>query len=168
MRTFAPTAAIVVALTLQSTIAGALVGGSASPDLVLIVVVYIALTRGRVAGLVAGTAAGLVQDALSSGIVGIGGLSKTIVAYLAGMAGTQFIVTAPFPRFVVFVAATLLHAALFMGLYVLLDLRQFPSPVPAVLAQSLGNGFIGVVGFQLVEWLPGFLARRRTGRSLKR
>ena len=161
-------AAIVAALALQTTLSGVLFSGPASPDLVLIVVVYIALTGGRVAGLLAGSAAGLVQDALSSGIIGIGGLTNTVVAFLAGAAGTQFIVTAPFPRFVVFVVATLLHAVIFMGLYVLLDLRQFPAPYAAVLGQALGNGFVGVIGFQVIEWLPGFLARRRAIRTLKR
>lgn len=162
------TAAIVAALALQTTLSGAVFSGPASPDLVLIVVVYIALTGGRVAGLVAGSAAGLIQDALSSGIIGIGGLTKTLVAFLAGAAGTQFIVTAPFPRFVVFALATILHALVFMGLYTLLDLRHFPSPYAAVLGQALGNGFVGVIGFQIIEWLPGFLARRRAVRSLKR
>lgn len=168
MRVAASAAAIVVALALQTTLSGVLFSGPASPDLVLIVVVYIALTNGRVAGLLAGSAAGLVQDALSSGVIGIGGLSKTLVAFLAGVAGTQFIVTAPFPRFVVFVLATLLHSAVFMGLYGLLDLRQFPSPYAAMLGQALGNGFVGVIGFHVIEWLPGFLARRRAVRTLKR
>jgi hypothetical protein len=61
-----------------------------------------------------------------------------------------------------------LHAAIFMGLYVLLGLRQFPDPVPAVVGQALGNGLVGVVCFQLIEWLPGFVDRRRAGRFLKR
>ena len=70
-----------------------------------------------------------MQDALSSGILGIGGLAKTMVGFAAGVLGTQFIVTAPLSRFVVFVLATILHAAVFMGLYILLDLRQFPTPM---------------------------------------
>ena len=68
------------------------------------------------------------------------------------------------PRFVLIVVATALHAAIFMGLYVLLDLRQFPDPTPAVLGQAIGNGFVGVVGFQVLEWVPGFVDRRRAGR----
>ena len=111
---------------------------------------------------------GLIQDALSSGILGIGGLAKTIVGFLAGVLGTQFIVTAPLPRFLLLVLATALHAAIFMGLYMLLDLRQFPAPYPAVVGQAFGNGFVGVVAFQMIEWLPGFVDRRRAGRFLKR
>ena len=101
-------------------------------DLVLVVVVYVALTSGPVTGLLTGTAAGLAQDALSTGVIGIGGLAKTLVGFLVGIIGTQFIVAQPIPRFVVFLAATALHAFVFIGLYVLLDLRQFGTPYAAV------------------------------------
>jgi len=161
-------AAIFVALALQTTLAGLVIRGTAALDLVLIVVVYIALKSGPVTGLLAGTVAGLIQDALSNPILGIGGLAKTMVGFLAGVLATQFILNGPLPRFVLILMVTALHAAIFMGLYVLLDLRQFPDPIPAVVGQAIGNGLVGVVGFQLVEWIPGFVDRRRAGRFLKR
>jgi rod shape-determining protein MreD len=161
-------AAIAVALALQTTLAALVIRGPAALDVVLIVVVYVGLTSGPVAGLMAGTLAGLAQDVLSTGIVGVDGLAKTLVGFFAGVLGTQFIVTAPLPRFIVFAAATVLHASVFMGLYVLLGLRQFPAPYVEVLGQALGNGFVGVVVFQAIEWLPGFVARRRAGRPIRR
>jgi rod shape-determining protein MreD len=168
VRVAAAAAAILVALALQTTLAGLVIRGTAALDLVLIVVVYIALKSGPASGLLAGTVAGLIQDGLSNPILGIGGLAKTIVGFLAGVLATQFILTGPLPRFVLLVLGTALHAAIFMGLYVLLDLRQFPDPLPSVVGQSLGNGFVGVVAFQLLEWLPGFVDRRRAGRFLRR
>lgn len=168
MRSAAALAAIFIALALQTTLAGLVIRGTAAIDLVLIVVVYIALKSGPVTGLLAGTVAGLIQDALSNPILGIGGLAKTMVGFVSGLLATQFILNGPLPRFVLIVAATALHAVIFMGLYVLLDLRQFPDPAPAVLGQAIGNGFVGVVGFQLLEWVPGFVDRRRSGRFLKR
>ena len=75
--------------------------------------------------------------------IGIGGLAKTIVGFLAGAIGQQFIVTAALPRLVMFVAATAVHAAVFMGLYVLLGLRTFPSPWAAIASQALGNAVVG-------------------------
>lgn len=158
-------AAITLALALQTTLARFVVRGTAAVDLVLVVVVYVALTSGPVTGLLAGSIAGLVQDALSSGIIGIGGLAKTLVGFIAGVTGTQFIVATALPRFVVFVAATLLHAVVFMGLYVMLDLRQFPSPYAAVVGQAIGNALIGVIAFQIVELLPGAIERRRANRG---
>jgi len=168
VRIAAAVAAILGALALQTTLAGLVIRGTAAIDLVLIVVVYIALKSGPSAGLVAGTAAGLIQDALSNPVLGIGGLAKTLIGFLAGVLATQFILTGPLPRFVLLAMATALHAAIFMGLYVLLDLRQFPDPFAAVIGQALGNGFVGVVVYQLLEWLPGFVDRRRAGRFLKR
>jgi rod shape-determining protein MreD len=156
--------AIAGALVLQTTLAR-FFRGTVAVDLVLIVVVYVALTSGPVTGLLAGTVAGLMQDALSSGVIGIGGLAKTIVGFLTGIVGTQFIVAQPLPRFVVFFSATVLHAAVFMGLYVLLDVRHFGTPYAAVAGQGLGNAIVGVVAFQLVELLPGAVERRRAGKT---
>ena len=157
--------AVAVALALQTTAARYLVRGSVAVDLVLVVVIYVALTSGPAAGLLSGAFAGIVQDALSSKVIGIGGLAKTIVGFLAGIIGTQFIVTASLPRFVVFFGATVLNAIVFMGLYALLDLGHFGAPYAAVTGQATANAVIGVVAFQLVELLPGAVERRRAGRS---
>ncbi len=167
MRLLAQLAALVAALALQTTLSQ-YVRETAAIDFVLIVVVYLALTSGPTTGIVVGSVAGLIQDALSSGILGIGALAKTLVGFVAGVLGTQFIVTAPLPRFVVFVGATAAHAAIFMGLYVLLGLREFPAPWAGVTGQAVGNAVIGVVGFQVLEGLPGFLARRRASRPVRR
>lgn len=167
MKAAASLLALAVALALQTTLGSLVIRGTAALDLVLIVVVYLALISGPVTGLLLGTAAGLVQDSLSSGIIGIGGLAKTVVGFVAGVLGTQFIVTAPLSRFVVFVFATVLHAAVFMGLYTLLGLRQFDDPWAAVITQAVGNGFLGVVGAQLVELLPGLRDRRKARRMVR-
>ncbi len=156
--------AIALALALQTTLARFVIGGTAALDLVLVVVVYVGLTSGPLTGLFAGTVAGLVQDVMSSGVIGIGGLAKTIVGFLTGVVGTQFIVAAAIPRFFVFMAATMVHAAVFMGLYVLLDLRHFPSPWTAVLGQGATSAVVGVIAFRILESLPGALERRRGRR----
>jgi rod shape-determining protein MreD len=158
--------AIALALALQTTLARFLVSGTTAVDLVLVVVVYVALTSGPITGMFAGSLAGLIQDALSSGIVGIGGLAKSVVGFLAGAIGQQFIVTAALPRVVMFLAATAVHAAVFMGLYVLLGLRSFPSPWAAIVGQALGNAAVGMIAFMLIESLPGVVERRRMRRRL--
>jgi rod shape-determining protein MreD len=157
--------AVAVALALQTTLSRVAVRSTVAVDLVLVVVVYVALTSGPATGLLTGTFAGLVQDALSSPVIGIGGLAKTIVGFLAGIVGSQFIVAQPLPRFVVFFGATVLHAIVFMGLYVLLGLRHFGTPYAAVAGQAAANAVIGVVAFQLVELLPGAVERRKAQRG---
>jgi rod shape-determining protein MreD len=162
-------AAILIAIAVQTTLAGYIFRCSSTTiDLVLIVVVYVAIRSGPVTGLLAGTIAGLIQDALSSGILGIGGLAKTLVGFMSGVLGTQFIVTAPLPRFLLLVVATALHAGIFIGLYTALNLRQFPVTYGSIAGQAFGNAFVGVVAFQVIEWFPGFVDRRRAGRFLKR
>lgn len=151
--------ATALALALQTSLAG-----TDAVDFVLVVVVYVALSYGPVTGLLTGTFAGLVQDALASGVIGIGGLAKTIVGFLVGVIGTQFIVAQPLPRFVVFFGATILHAVVFYGLYLVLNLRQFGSAYAAIATQALANAVVGVVAFQLVELLPGAVERRRAAR----
>jgi len=158
--------AIALALALQTTLARFVVGGTAALDLVLVVVVYVALTTGPVSGMLAGSVAGIIQDALSSGVIGIGGLAKSIVGFAAGVIGQQFIVTAALPRFVMFLAASVAHAAVFMGLYVLLGLRTFPSPWAAILSQAVGNAVVGMIAFTIIEGLPGIVERRRMRRRL--
>ncbi len=159
--------AITLALALQTTLARFVISGWAAIDLLLVAVIYIALTSGPVTGLLAGAAAGLAQDALSSGIIGIGGLAKTVVGFVGGTLGTHLVVSRAVARVLVFAMATLLHAVIFIGLYVLLDLRQFGSPYAAVFSQAAGNGLAGALLFQLVELLPGTAERRRAARSVR-
>ena len=156
--------AVAAALALQTTLAR-YVRGTIAVNLVLVVVVYVSLMTGPVAGLLTGTFAGLAQDFLSIGVIGIGGLAKTLVGFLTGIVGTQFIVAQPLPRFCVFFGATLLHELVFMGLYTLLDLRHFGAPYAAVAGQAAGNAAVGVVAFQLVELLPGAVERRRASKG---
>jgi rod shape-determining protein MreD len=159
--------AIALALALQTTLARFVVGGSTPIDLVLVAVVYVALTSGAASGMLAGSVAGLIQDALASPIIGIGGLAKSIVGFAVGAIGQQFIVTAAIPRLLVFMAATAAHALLFQGLYVALGLRTFSSPWAAVVTQALGNTVVGMVAFTVVESFPGVMERRRMSRRPK-
>lgn len=162
-------AALGVALVLQTTLAGLTMTGAAHVNLVLVAVVYVALGHGAVTGLLAGSAGGIIQDALAGSIVGVGGLSKTIVGFLVGVLGAQFIVSQPLPRFVMFVAATLVHELCFQALYAVVESRAFSMHYSATLTQAVVNGAIGILAFQVVEGAPGLMQRRHTrGTSLSR
>lgn len=156
--------AVLVSLVLQTTLSGFTVGGTVAVDLVLVLVVYLALAWGPLAGMLAGSLAGVLQDTLASGVVGVGGLAKSLVGYLAGVVAQQFILTAPVPRLVIFMGATVLHSAVFMGLYVLLGLRTFGSPVTSVAVQAAGNGLVGLAVFLVIERVPALVERRRMRR----
>jgi rod shape-determining protein MreD len=161
--------ALAGALALQTTLAGLTIGGATMVNLVLVAVVYVALAFGPVAGLMAGTAGGLVQDALAGGIVGIGGFAKTLVGFLVGVLGAQFIVAQPLPRFVMFIGATLVHELCFQALYALVETRAFTMHWSAALTQAVVNAVVGVMAFWTVERGPGLVqGRRARGATLSR
>ena len=155
--------AIALALALQTTLDRFLPGGAGGVDLVLVAVVYAALTSGPVGGMVAGSVAGLIQDSLGTGVIGVGGLAKSIVGFFTGVFGQQFILTAALPRLAMFLAATLVHAGVFMGMYLALD-RSFGATWTGVLAQALANALVGMVAFAVIESVPSVLERRRMTR----
>lgn len=161
--------ALAVALVLQSTLAGMSLKSATGVNLVLVAVVFVALSNGAVTGMIAGTAGGLVQDALAGGIIGIGGMSKTLVGFFVGVLGAQFIVSQTLPRFVMFVGATFAHELCFQALEALIDTRPFAMHWSTTLTQAAMNGLVGIFAFQLVELGPGMVQRRRArGSSLSR
>jgi rod shape-determining protein MreD len=146
-------------------------GGGALADLVLVAVVAAGLRHGRVAGLLTGTAAGLLQDALGGGMLGLSGLGKSVAGYLAGIAGTQFIVTQWMSRGLLFLGASLLNSACFAGLSVLLGIRWYGSPFLEFGTQAVVNAAVGVLLFCVIEFMPvvrewwlAVLERRRKRR----
>jgi rod shape-determining protein MreD len=153
------------ALVAQATLSGLYVGGGLSVNLVLVAVVYVALAYGAVSGLLAGAITGLVQDALGGGIVGIGGMTKTLIGFLVGVLAAQFNLSTLMPRLVMFVAATFVHELMFAGLQVIAGGRAFGVKLSVVLLQALVNGLIGVLAFLLVENGPQALANRRMRRA---
>jgi rod shape-determining protein MreD len=168
MKTAAVLAALAVALVLQTTLAGMSMTGGTRVNLVLVAVVYLALSYGAVTGLLAGTVGGLAQDAIAGGVVGIGSLSKTVVGFLVGVLGAQFIVSTPVPRFLMFVGASFVHEVCFQAVYALVELRGFRMQYSAAVVQAFVNGAVGIVAFLLVERGPEMFQRGRRSTSNRR
>jgi rod shape-determining protein MreD len=158
--------AIILALALQTTVAPFVLTGRGHVDLVLVVVIYTALQFGPATGLLTGALAGMAEDALSGGVIGVGGIAKTIVGFLAGVIGSQFIVAHALPRFVVLLLGTALHAACVLGLYAVIDKRGFAAlSWRVVWPQVALTATIGIILIQTVQAIPGFLMRRRLRRG---
>jgi rod shape-determining protein MreD len=164
MRALWALVAIGLAIALQTTLDVYFGGSVATVDLVLVAVVYVALTSGPVGGMLAGSVAGLIQDALAAPVIGIGGLAKSIVGFFAGAFAQQFIVTSALPRLVIFAVATLVHTAVFNGMYIMLGLRAFPSPWASIAGQAIGNALVGTIAVTAIEAVPGVIERRRLER----
>jgi predicted CDP-diglyceride synthetase/phosphatidate cytidylyltransferase len=156
--------AIALSLALQTTLSRFIVGGSVAVDLVLVAVIATALTIGPVGGMLAGSAAGLIQDALASGVIGIGGLAKTIVGFLAGRVRSAVhrdrgaATAGDFCRGYG-AARGRVHGPLFTP-----EPARVPVAVETMAAQALGNALVGIVAFGIIESLPGLVERRRARR----
>jgi len=158
---------VVFALVLQTTLIPYLVGSWVPLDLVLVAIVYLAMTTSPVTALLSGAAGGVIQDTLSGGIIGVSGIAKTIVGFSVALVGTQIIVVRSFPRFVIFFGATLLHASVFLGLYSMLVAPIPNSSVSSVFGEALGNGLVGAVLFELLRALPRLRWRGMSGSRIK-
>ena len=165
MKTLAVLAGLAVALLIQTTLGGMSLQAGTRVNFVLVAVVFVALLLGATSGLLAGMAGGLAQDAVAGGIVGIGGISKTVVGFLVGVLGAQFIVSQPLPRFVMFAGATVLHECVFQALYGLAESQGFRIHYRDVLTQAAVNGLVGILAFYLVENAPGAMQRRDARRA---
>ena len=165
MKTAVVIIAIAAALVLQTTLSGLMAGGTIAVNLVLVAIVYTALAYGAVTGMLAGTIGGLTQDALSGGLVGIGGMTKTIIGFAVGVLGAQFNLSSTVPRLVMFVAATFVHEIMFEGLHAMIGGRPFGLQWSATLIQALVNSLVGVTAFMIVERGPEAIQRRRMSRG---
>lgn len=79
----------VFSIVLQLTIAPLFSIKDIMPDFVLIMVIAIALQKGRTWGILAGCAAGLLVDSFGTGLLGLSSLTKSITAFLAGFIGGE-------------------------------------------------------------------------------
>ena len=115
-------------------------------DFPLLVTVYFTLVRqNKIFGIALGTGLGLMQDALSHGYVGMFGMAKALVGYLAAFAAIRFNVESLFARSVVTASLILLHNLCMAGLqHALLD-----SP-PAFMALDLASAVLVNVALSLI------------------
>ena len=161
---------VVLAVLLQSSLRG-LWPPLAYADLPLVVVAYFALTRDPLTAVVIGTAAGLASDALSAGLLGAGGFTKTLAAYLIAFTVTRIRLDNPLFRIPVMAAAAAFDATLEMFLHRLLG--QTLNPLAGTLSETVAFKVIGttVAGTLLAYLLDVFFsdaARQRRQFAFRR
>ena len=131
-------------------------------DLPLIVTVYFALQRDVLQALIIGAVAGLATDALSSGsLLGAGGFSLTLTAYLIASLSTRVMLDNPLVRIPVLAGAALLDAAVYVLLHRMLDQ---PSLRPFVVTASYKVIWTTVVGTILLYVFDTFFSERARQR----
>ena len=130
-------------------------------DFPLVVVVYIALQRDAWQALLVGTMAGLIVDATSGGLIGAGGFSKTLTAYVIYFAATRVNLENPLVRIPVLAAASVMDASIYVFWHRLLG---YPPAVPFM--QTLSYKLIATtaVGTLVLYMLDSVVTERASQR----
>jgi rod shape-determining protein MreD len=130
-------------------------------DFPLVVVVYIALQRDAWQALVVGTLAGLIVDAASGGLIGAGGFSKTLTAFIIYFAASRVNLENPLLRIPVLAAASVMDAAIYVFWHRVLG---YPPLVPVMQTISYKLIATTIVGTLVLYMIDSVVAERSTQR----
>jgi rod shape-determining protein MreD len=146
------TAALIIAVLLQWTLRN-VAEPLAYIDFPLIVVVYAALQRNSLRAILFGTFSGLAVDALSGGLLGANGFSKTLVAYIVSEIARRVYMDNLLLRIPVIAGACFLDDAVYYGLHRLLG--QQPSGEFLIIASYtlIGTTVAGTIIFVVLDSL---------------
>ncbi len=123
-------------------------------DLPLVVTVYFALgRRSPIQGTLMGAAMGLFEDALSQHPIGINGIAKSLVGFLAASAGIRLEVDNHVIRLLFNFALSLLSSAVYLFVMRFLLGLALEWSWLTELFRALGNSAIAVVLFPLLDRL---------------
>ena len=121
-------------------------------DPFLLVLVYCGLTGGASHAMLAGAAAGWVQDVHFGGpIFGLSGLTKVLVGYAVGVGSTRFHLAEPGARVLVLVLATIMDAIVFNRLAAVFDVAAYALSPLGLLARAATNAIVGLIVFETID-----------------
>lgn len=144
------TVALIIAILLQWTLRN-VAEPMAFVDIPLIIVVYAALQRNSIRAILFGTIAGLSIDALSGGLLGANGFSKTLVAYVVSEIARRVYLDNLLLRIPVIAGACLLDDIVYYGMHRLLG-QNLNAPLIETMAYNLvGTTIVGTIVFIFLE-----------------
>lgn len=155
------TAALIIAVLLQWTLRN-VAEPLAYIDFPLVIVVYAALQRNSLRAILFGTFSGLAVDALSGGLLGANGFSKTLVAYIVSEIARRVYMDNLLLRIPVIAGACFLNDAVYYGLHRLLG--QQPSGQFLVVASYMVIGTT-IAGTMICLLLDTFMRERLNARK---
>lgn len=129
------TIALIVAIILQWTLRN-VAEPLAYIDFPLIVVVYAALQRNSIRAIIFGTIAGVSVDALSGGLLGANGFSKTLIAFIVSEIARRVYLDNLLLRIPVIAGACVLDDLVYYGMHSLLG-QQIEGQIPVIVSYTL-------------------------------
>ncbi len=152
MRGFWTLLAVVLAALAQSGLSLIWPAEARVFDPFLLVMVYCSLTYGETHGMLAGAAAGWVQDVYFGGrIAGLSGLTKVIIGFVVGLAATRFLLVGPAPQVLVVFAATIVDAVITASLASVFSIPSDELSAWGLAIRGTVNALVGVVCFSFVD-----------------
>ena len=123
-------------------------------ELPLLVTIYFALSRRNpVSGMLLGMIIGLAQDSLSHTPIGLYGISKTVVGYVASSVGARIDTEHPFSRFALTFVFFHIHNIIFVMARRVLLAQQQAYWSRTLLIVSLLNAAVAMILFSLLDRL---------------
>jgi rod shape-determining protein MreD len=121
-------------------------------DLPLLVTIFFAVARRKpITGLITGALIGTVQDAFSSQPIGLNGIAKTMIGYLASSLGVRLDVDNPGSRFLMTFGFYLLHRFIYTVIDIGLVGGSEPQNWGHLLFCALCNGVLAIPLFALLD-----------------
>lgn len=146
------TIALIVAVLLQWTLRN-VAEPFAYIDFPLIVVVYAALQRNSVKAIFFGTIAGIAVDALSGGLLGANGFSKTLVAYMVSELARRVYLDNLLLRIPVIAGACLVDDLVYYGTHRLLGQEPVGEVLVIISYTLIGTTIAGTICYLLLDFV---------------
>jgi rod shape-determining protein MreD len=157
------TIALIIAVLLQWTLRN-VAEPFAYIDLPLVIVVYAALQRDATKAILFGAFSGVAVDALSGGLLGANGFSKTLIAYAVSELARRVYMDNLLLRIPVIAGACFLDDLVYFGLHRLLGQEPTVDVVTTISYTVIGTTIAGTMVYLLLDhWLS-----ERTSRSRRR
>ena len=138
------TIALILAVVLQWTLRNV-----AEPfmfvDFPLIIVVYAALQRNSIRAILYGTFAGISVDALSGGLLGANGFTKTLIAYAVSEIARRVYMDNLLLRIPVIAGACLVSEAVYFGIHRIFGVESSADPVTTISYTLIGTTIAGTI-----------------------
>lgn len=146
------TIALILAVVLQWTLRN-VAEPFAYIDFPLIIVVYAALQRDAVKAILFGAFSGLAIDALSGGLLGANGFSKTLIAYMVCELARRVYMDNLLLRIPVIAGACLLDDLIYYGMHRLLGQEPVGQPIVVISYTLIGTTIAGTIIYIILDFL---------------
>jgi rod shape-determining protein MreD len=106
-------AAIALCLVLQTTLVRVIAIAGIMPDLLVIVLFFLAIQSGVMPGIYVGFLLGLGQDLYTPSILGQNALAKTIIGFFIGLLNERVMRTDPIMKLIILIVSFIIHDIVF-------------------------------------------------------